>query len=295
MQGNEIHQSRTARNPMQSAVILSVNSTTPAIMEGPKDGIRETKHNFNAAKSYEEWKPSSSMEGIAKNLMEGVTRAFDRIKGAINLTLGTPLARSVMLELHGEFLMHFRAIFATEVMDYYQDILGKTGGPPPHDKEIKATCWALVTKLLKVIFQEVHKVRVFAADLGNVKDDTAWVNGLFLYPALEELRVLRDFAAHQYRHHPKYNNQVVEYLFNTSVPRAVYEKGLGSGSSGGSILRFNRINTSLSEHKVGINRLETAVGSIRSHLQLPATSPCNRDRRGGGNGVAFAKGMEVMK
>jgi hypothetical protein len=104
----------------------------------------------------------------------------------------------------------------------------------------------LVTKLLKVIFQEVHKVRVFATDLGNVKDDTARVNRLFLYAALKELRILRDFAAHQYRHHPKYNNQVVEHLFNTSVPPAVYEKGLGSGSSGGSILRFNRINTSLS-------------------------------------------------
>jgi hypothetical protein len=295
MQGDKIHQSRTACNPMQSAVILSVNSTIPAIMEGPKDGIRETKHNFNAARSYEEWKPFSSMGGTTKNLMEGVTRAFDRIKGAINLTLGTPLARSVMLELHGEFLMLFWAIFATEVTDYYQEILGKTGGPPPHDKEIKTKCWALVTKLLKVIFQEVRKVRVFAADLGNVKDDTAWVNGLFLYAALEELRVPRDFAAHQYRHHPKYNNQVMKHLFNTSVPCTVYEKGLGSGSSGGSILRFNRIDTSLSEHKVGINRLEMAVGSICSHMQLPATSPRNRGHRGGGNGVAFSGGTEVIK
>jgi hypothetical protein len=200
-----------------------------------------------------------------------------------------------MLELHGEILMHFWAIFATEVTDYYQEILGKTGGRPPHDKEIKATCWALVTKLLKVIFQEVHKVRVFAADLGNVEDDTPQINGLFLYTAPEELRVLRDFAAHQYRHHPKYNNQVVEHVFNTSIPCTVYKKGLGSGSSGGSILRFNRIDTSLSKHKVGIDRLETAVGSIRSHLQLPATSPRNRGRRGGGNGVAFARGTEVIK
>jgi hypothetical protein len=194
MQGDKIHQSRTTRNPMQSAVILSVNSTIPTVMEGPKDGIRETRHDFNAAKSYEDWKPASSMGGTAKNLTDGVLRAFDRIKGAINLTLTTPLARSVMLELHGKFVMHFRAIFVTEVTDYYQEILGKMGGPPPHDKEIKATCWALVTKLLKVIFQEVHKVRVFAADLGNLKDDMGRVNGLFLYAALEELRVLQDFC-----------------------------------------------------------------------------------------------------
>ena len=300
MQGDEIHQSRTARNPMQSAVILSVNSTIPAVMEGPKDGIRETRHDFNAAKSYEDWKPASSMGGTAKNLTDGVLRAFDRIKGAINLTLTTPLARSVMLELHGEFVMHFRAIFVTEVTDYYQEILGKTGGPPPHDKEIKATCWALVTKLLKVIFQEVHKVRVFAADLGNLKDDMGRVNGLFLYAALEELRVLRDFAAQQYRHHPKYSNQVVEHLFNTSVPRAVYERGLGSGSSGGSILKFNKIECSLADHKAGIDRLETAVGSIRSHLQLPPAAGRNRGgRRGGGGGtgggVAFAGEVDTIE
>jgi hypothetical protein len=131
MQGNEIHQACTTRNPMQSAVILLVNSTIPAIIEGPKDGIRENKHDFNTAKNYKDWKPSSRMGGTAKNLMDGVTWAFDRIKEAINLTLGTLLARLVMLELHGKFLMHFRAIFMTDVTDYYQEILGKTGGPPP--------------------------------------------------------------------------------------------------------------------------------------------------------------------
>ena len=181
------------------------------------------------------------------------------------MTLGTPLARSIMLELLEEFFMHSRAISVTEVADYYQEILGKTGGAPPHDKEIKATCWALVTKHLNVIFQEVHpQGQGVRCDLENVNDDTARVNGLFLYAALEKLWVLRDFAAHQYLHHPKYNNQVVEHLFNISIPHAVYEKGLGSGSSGGSFLRFNRIDTSLSKHKVGIDRLEMAVGSIHS-------------------------------
>ena len=257
--------------------------------------INQSRHDFNAAKSYEDWKPATSMGGTAKNLTEGVLRAFDRIKGAINLTLGTPLVRSVMMELHGKFLMHFRAIFVTEVTDYYQEILGKTGGPPPHDKEIKATCWALVTKLLKVIFQEIHKVRVFAADLGNLKDDTGRVNGLFLYAALEELRVLRDFAANQYRHHPKYNNQVVEHLFNTSVPRAVYEKGIGSGSSGGSILRFNKIDGTLADHKAGIDRLETAVGSICSHLGLPAGGAARQrgGRRGGGGGAGAGGAQDI--
>jgi hypothetical protein len=53
MQGDEVHMARTSRNPMRSAVILPVNSTIPAILEGPKDGIREAKHDFNAACTFD--------------------------------------------------------------------------------------------------------------------------------------------------------------------------------------------------------------------------------------------------
>jgi hypothetical protein len=163
MQGDEVHMARTSRNPMQSAVILSVNSTIPAILEGPKDGIREAKHDFNAARTFKEWLPTGSLGGTSKNLHDGVGRAFERIKGAINLTLGSHTARAVMLELHGEFQNHFWSIFTSMVTTYYLEILGKTGGPPPHDKTIMASCWALVTKLLKTIFKEIHAVRMFAS------------------------------------------------------------------------------------------------------------------------------------
>jgi hypothetical protein len=107
------------------------------------------------------------------------------------------------------------------VMNYCTEILGKTGGPPPHDKAVMALCWALGTKLLKTIFKEIHRVRMFVVELGNVRDDPARVNGLFLYAALKELRILHDFHAHDYRHHPKYNQSVVLHLFDTSLLWAV--------------------------------------------------------------------------
>jgi len=298
MQVEEIHMARTSRNPMQSAVILSVNTTIPAILEGPKDGIREGKHDFNAMKTYEEWMPPGMNGGTYKNLHDGIGRAFDRIKGAINLNLGSPTAKAVMMELHGEFLNHFRSIFTTMVGNYYMEILGKTGGPPPHDKALMASCWALVTKLLKTIFKEIHKVRMFAAVLGDLKEEAARVNGLYLYAALEELRVLRDFHEHDYRKHPKYNQQVVLHLFDTSLPRDVWEKATnGPGRDG---LRFVRIDNSLTDlrssvedHRSSIDRLETAVGSIRSHLQLPAQGARNR-RRGAGGGAGRGGGAGVM-
>lgn len=160
MQGDEIHESRTGRNTMQSAVVMSVNTTIPPILAGLKsDKVCKLKFDFNAAWTYEEWLPASSQGGMCKNLRDRVLRAFEQIKGGIAMMLGSGTARAVMTELHGEFLMHFRAIFLTEVSNYYLDIFGKAGGTPPHTAEIKATCWALVTKLLRVLFKEVHGVR----------------------------------------------------------------------------------------------------------------------------------------
>jgi hypothetical protein len=133
MQGDKMHAVRTACNPMQSAVILLVNTTIPPIVEGPKDSsLREAKHDFNTARTFEDWMPVGSLEGTCKNLTSGVIRAFDRIKGTINLTLGSPQAKAVMMELHKEFITHFRAIFTTKITSYYQEILGKMGGAPPH-------------------------------------------------------------------------------------------------------------------------------------------------------------------
>ena len=125
----------TSHNPMQSVVVLSVNITIPAILEGPKDSIRETKHNFKAVRTFKDWMPVRMVGGTCKNLT-------NQIKGAISLTPGAPLAKSVMMELHGEFLMHFRAIFTMEVTNYYQEIIGKIGGAPPHTPKVKSTCWA---------------------------------------------------------------------------------------------------------------------------------------------------------
>ena len=116
--------------------------------------------------------------------------------------------------------MHFSDIFITEVDGFYRDILGKSGAPP-HSAASKASCWGLITKLLRVLFKEIHKVRVEMVGLKNIRDDAARVNGSFLYAALEELRVLREFQGHEYRQHPKFHHNVVMHLFDTALPRSV--------------------------------------------------------------------------
>jgi hypothetical protein len=191
MMSDEIHPGRTARNPMQSAMVLFVNTIVSPVLEEKQDSIRELKHDFNAVKIYKDWLPQNSHGGTCRNLQGGVKRPFERIKGAISQSIGSRLALTILTKLYGECMMHFSAIFVTTVDNFYCNILGKSGAPP-EPAPSKASCWSLVTKLLKVLFKEIHKVRMEAEGLKNIRDNAARVNG-FLYAALEELRVLCEF------------------------------------------------------------------------------------------------------
>ncbi len=71
MQSDKIHMARTSRNPMQSAVILLVNTIIPAILEGPKDSIQETKHNFNARGLMRNGCPPAMLEEPARTSRTG--------------------------------------------------------------------------------------------------------------------------------------------------------------------------------------------------------------------------------
>ncbi len=66
------------------------------------------------------------------------------------------------------------ALFATEIPAYYDELLSKTGGKNPSPQS-KAACWALVTKLLRTIFKEVHKVRRFASEAVSLGADSLHV------------------------------------------------------------------------------------------------------------------------
>ena len=146
-------------------------------------------------KTFAEWKPTNGKGGASAWLKEGLDGAWQQIRGAIDLFLGgSPAAKVVMQELLTEYKIHTSTIFIAELTLHYDEILSKTGGDPPHTKEVKESCWALVTKLLKTILKEVHKVRRFAAEAVSIGSDLLSTNGMFLYAALEELRVLREFV-----------------------------------------------------------------------------------------------------
>jgi hypothetical protein len=92
------------------------------------------------------------------------------------------------------------ALFATEIPSYYNELPEKMGGENP-SVQSKATCWALVTKLMRTIFKEVHQVRRFASEAVLLGADSLQANGMFFYAqvgsavwALSRLRQLHQSA-----------------------------------------------------------------------------------------------------
>ena len=62
---------------------------------------------------------------------------------------------------------------------------------------------------------EGHKVTRFAAKAVSIGSDSLRTNGMFLYTAMEELRMLREFSACDWHNHPKFNQSIVRHLFET--------------------------------------------------------------------------------
>ena len=62
----------------------------------------------------------------------------------------------------------------------------------------------MVTKLLMTVFKCTAKAWNFATEAGAMDMDPLRTNGYFLYAALEELRVLREFKAAKWRQHEEF-------------------------------------------------------------------------------------------
>ncbi len=155
MREDDIQAHRVQRSPMQSAVAESVNTAVPSVLEGPKTSVlRDPKFEFRAMKTFAEWKPTNGQGGASTHLREGLEAAWQQIQGAIDMFLGgSPVAKGVMLEMLAKYKILTSQLFITEIMLYHDEILLKTGGDPLHSKEVKESCWALVTKLLCTILK----------------------------------------------------------------------------------------------------------------------------------------------
>ncbi len=150
------HGERVKQMFMQSTQVLLVHTSYPLVLDGAKSAKRDGLINFLELCTYKQWKPFNG-ESTCKRLKEGMERSFELIRNAIELMFGMkPHARTVLLELVRKFKNLFHDLFVVEVNCFYKETLNKVRGEHP-SKASRIQCWALVTKLLKMVFKSTHK------------------------------------------------------------------------------------------------------------------------------------------
>ena len=90
---------------------------------------------------------------------------------------------------------------------------------------------------------------------------------MFLYAALEELWVLREMASCNWRNHPKFNQNIVCHLFETCLPRAVFENR--KEGAGMHALKINALAATTERHQVFLNGVTTGMGELWAKVGLP--------------------------
>ena len=274
MMKREEHGERVKRTPMQSAQVLSVHTSYPPVLDGAKAVQRDAKYDFLALKTYKQWKPVDG-EGTSKQLKEGVERSFGLIKNAIDSTFGMkPQARAVLSDLVAEFKMMFHELFIMEINLFYEETLNKVGGEHPSDAS-RVQCWALVTKLLRTVFKATHGARGFASEAGGPNMDPLQTNGYFLYAALEELRILKEFLTVKWRCHEEFGHTMLGFVFENSVLKAVLN------ARPNPILKMNGVDEQMKVLRATVDHIQTNLGQIRAHNNMAAMKPVGKKAKVG--------------
>lgn len=271
VQRDEIHQARTGRNSMQTTMVASFNTTYPPAFEGPKESAaKDTKYDFNAMQTYHMWNPQDgSNKGTFKRLNEQLQKQFTRLRSVIDLTLAKhPTAKSVAYDMLSEVKAFWTTMFKTELTDFYMELLGYAYGEGPYPKDIQESCWTLVMKMLRLFFEELSSVRIVACEAHLLVDELD-INGMFMYATLEEIRVMREFSSHNFRKHPKFYPEVVMFLFETYVPKSLFDKdkkkGGGKGDHNTSLtIKMSELQSALDESDRVAARLRKEFDSLAS-------------------------------
>ena len=150
---------------------------------------------------------------------------FDLITNAIDSTFPMkPQAWMVLLLLNlvSKFKVLFHKLFVMEVNLFYKETLNKVGGEHPGNGS-KIQCWALVTKLLCTIFKATHGARRFTMEVGGPCMDPLQTNGYFLYVALKELKVLKEFPRVKWHRHEEFGHNMLGFVFENSISKVVLD------------------------------------------------------------------------
>ena len=150
-----------------------------------------------------------------------------------------PTTKDLCLKILQE-TMDFWNSYVPMLTAFYKKLLAKVCGGKTCSTALIQACWDMSTSTLKVMLDEVHKVRVHASSAHLMQGPRGL--GWFLHATLQEW-VLKDFREEMIENHHPVPEAMVTHLFNTCITKSEID--------------LSKLNTSSLEIKC--NELESTV------------------------------------
>ena len=106
--------------------------------------------------------------------------------------------------------------------------------------------------------------------------DPLQTNGYFLYAALEELRVLKEFSTVKWRRHEGFGHNMLGFVFENSVSKAVLD------ACPNPVLKLNGVDKQLKAFWATVDHMQTNLVQICAHASMAAMKPVGKKAKGGG-------------
>jgi hypothetical protein len=196
---------------LESTVATSYQIHIPTVLGGKKP---TGGHPLPAFKTYELWNDKSSISERAST-EESLKQAESSLKEVIMDSLMTTKEKELAKQMVDQSAIVIAKLFM--FMDRFYAELCNTYGTSA------AEAWHLVSGVVRRFFGDLYAVRGRAKFLPMKKAKTDMIGGAFLWASLQAHRVMSEYLAADFRHHPSVAPVITIHLYSHRVPVSIYE------------------------------------------------------------------------
>jgi hypothetical protein len=100
--------------------------------------------------------------------------------------------------------------------------------------------------------------------------DPLQTNGYFLYTALEELWVLKEFSKVKWRCHEEFGYNMLGFIFENSISKAVLD------AHPNPVLKMIGLDEQLKAIRASVDHIQTNLAQVRAHGNMAAMKPLGK-------------------
>ena len=259
LQADEVHEHKIGRSERQTKTVQSFMSKYPPCMG-------ETSC-CSGLKTYDSWRGSDGNTGFAVLLEETLDEEKISFKGHLRVVLSEHTqAYEFCLKMFDK-LQAWVEWFIPTFERYHDTLLKRASASSSPTGNTRIQCWDRSRQGLKVLFDELHKVR--GRGVGAIRAATpAKATALYLHYTLQEFRVLQDFKTQNWSEHPKIVANLTEHILETYLPRDAQggtKLTTLASDVGGLMTRVQSLNVEVGKAKSKIGVLEASLQDGDGH------------------------------